>query len=182
MKLPPISSSSSGARWGIRSPLRPSDVRTIVAVDGTRKTFALGENESVIRSAARRHMLPHGLPFERQAEHIMSMPAAQRRWTSREVRELIAENPLQTPRYELVDGELLVTSSPTPQHQRAIQRLSRALDAYLQRNSIGEAGRHRSTSSSNPTRSRSPTCSCFQRMKSVDFSWKGYRRAGFFLL
>ena len=84
-------------------------------------------------------MLPHAwLPFERYAEHIMSMPAAQRRWTAREVRELIADSPLQTPRYELVDGELLVTPSPSPLHQRAIQRLSRALDAYLQRNAIGE--------------------------------------------
>jgi hypothetical protein len=32
------------------------------------------------------------------AEHIMAMPAAQRRWTAHEVRQLIAENPLQTPR------------------------------------------------------------------------------------
>ena len=30
-----------------------------------------------------------------------------RRWTAREVRQLIAESPLQTPQYELVDGELL---------------------------------------------------------------------------
>src|SRR5690348_7322124 len=69
----------------------------------------------------------------------MSMPAAQHRWTAREVRELIARNPLRTPRYELVDGELLVTPSPTALHQRAIHRLWRALDGYLQRNPIGEA-------------------------------------------
>ena len=69
----------------------------------------------------------------------MSMPAAQRRWTAREVRELIAESPLQTPRLEVVDGDLLVTPSPSALHQRAIQRLSRALDAYLQRNPLGEA-------------------------------------------
>jgi Uma2 family endonuclease len=68
----------------------------------------------------------------------MAMPAVKRRWTARDVRELIAESPLQTPRYELVDGELLVTPSPTALHQRAIQRLLRALDAYLQRNPIGE--------------------------------------------
>jgi Uma2 family endonuclease len=68
----------------------------------------------------------------------MSMPAAQRHWTAREVRELIADSPLQTPRYELVDGELLVTPSPTARHQRAIHRLWRALDAYLERNPIGE--------------------------------------------
>src|SRR4051812_14189707 len=85
-------------------------------------------------------MLAHGwLPFERRAEHIMSMPAAQRRWTAREVRELIAQNPLHTPRYELVGGELLVTPSPTALHQRAIQLLWRALAAYLKRNPVGEA-------------------------------------------
>jgi Uma2 family endonuclease len=67
------------------------------------------------------------------------MSAIKRRWTAHEVRELIAESPLQTPRYELVDGELLVTPSPTALHQRAIHRLWRALDAYLQRNPIGEA-------------------------------------------
>ena len=76
---------------------------------------------------------------ERRAEHIMAMPAAQRRWTAREVRQLIAENPLQTPRYELVDGELLVTPSPNRVHQRAVAYLWKALDDYLQRNAVGEA-------------------------------------------
>ena len=85
-------------------------------------------------------MLADELLFpERRAEHIMAMPAAQRRWTAREVRQLIAENPLQTPRYELVDGELLVTPAPSWLHQRAVHRLWRALDAYLQANPVGEA-------------------------------------------
>jgi Uma2 family endonuclease len=85
-------------------------------------------------------ILAHGLlRFERRAEHIMSMPAAQRRWSAREVRELIAQNPMLTPRYELVEGELLVTPSPTALRQRAIQKLWKALDAYLKRNPVGEA-------------------------------------------
>ena len=43
----------------------------------------------------------------------MAMPALHtRRWTSAEVRKLTADIPLLTPRFELVDGELLVTSSP----------------------------------------------------------------------
>ena len=47
----------------------------------------------------------------------MGMPAEiRRRWTAREVRQLIADAPLFTPRYELVDGELLVTPSPGPYH------------------------------------------------------------------
>lgn len=46
------------------------------------------------------------LPRIRRAEHIMHMPAERtRRWTAREVRQVIADNPLATPRYELVDGE-----------------------------------------------------------------------------
>jgi hypothetical protein len=62
---------------------------------------------------------------DRRAEQIMAMPAVGRRWTAREVREIIDKNPLATPRYELVDGELLVTPSPkrrvfiaesTPEH------------------------------------------------------------------
>jgi Uma2 family endonuclease len=69
----------------------------------------------------------------------MGMPATQRRWTAREVRELIAKSPLQTPRYELVDGELLVTPSPIVPHQRAVAFLWRALDDYLQRNPVGDA-------------------------------------------
>ena len=74
----------------------------------------------------------------RRAEHIMVMPAAQRRWTARDVRQLIAESPLATPRYELVDGALLVTPSPSGPHQRAIVLLVRILGDYLQQNPIGD--------------------------------------------
>ena len=75
----------------------------------------------------------------RRAEHIMAMPAIKPRWTAREVRQLIAENPLQTPRYELVDGELLVTPSPTGAHQLAVALLWKALYEYLTRNPVGRA-------------------------------------------
>jgi len=68
----------------------------------------------------------------------MGMPAAERRWTAREVRALIEESPLATPRYELVDGELLVTPSPGYPHQRAVGRLQYALAAYLERECVGE--------------------------------------------
>jgi Uma2 family endonuclease len=69
----------------------------------------------------------------------MAMPAVKRRWTAREVRQLIAESPLATPRYELVDGELLVTPSPNWTHQRAVNRLVSALHEYLKLQRIGEA-------------------------------------------
>ena len=73
----------------------------------------------------------------------MAMPAANRetsrRWTAREVRELIAHSPLATPRYELVDGELLVTPSPSGLHQRAVGHLLLALLTYFERHPVGDA-------------------------------------------
>jgi hypothetical protein len=66
------------------------------------------------------------------------MPAVKRCWTACEVRQLIAESPLATPRYELVDGELLVTPSPNEPHQRAVALLLYALMEYLRRNPIGQ--------------------------------------------
>ena len=66
------------------------------------------------------------------------MPAETgRRWTAREVRQLIDESPLATPRYELVDGKLLVTPSPGAPHQVAVLRLILALGAYLETERIG---------------------------------------------
>ena len=64
----------------------------------------------------------------------MSMPSTARRWTADEVRAL----PDDGNRYEVVDGELLVTPSPAFAHQRAIAVLFRALDAYLRAGGIGE--------------------------------------------
>lgn len=74
------------------------------------------------------------------AEHIMAMPALQgRHWTVREVRQLIADAPLASPRYELVAGELLVTPSPASVHQGAVGLLFAALDAYVRGHLIGIA-------------------------------------------
>ena len=68
----------------------------------------------------------------------MVMPATRsRRWTAREVRQLIADAPRYTPRYELVDGELLVTPSPGPPHQEAVRLLLIALSEYLDREPVG---------------------------------------------
>jgi Uma2 family endonuclease len=90
----------------------------------------------------RRHGVNVGRESLRQtlaAEHIMAMPAMDRhRWTAREVRQLIADNPLHTPRYELVDGELLVTPSPGAPHQRSVAALFLVLHAYLHSERIGE--------------------------------------------
>jgi Uma2 family endonuclease len=76
----------------------------------------------------------------RRAEQIMAMPAeTTHRWTAREVRELIDAAPLATPRYELVDGELLVTPGPAFPHQTAVKLLLIALSAYLEREPVGES-------------------------------------------
>lgn len=70
----------------------------------------------------------------------MGMPVERaRRWTAREVRKLIADAPSATPRYELVDGELLVTPSPRPAHQMAVGLLFAALAAYCEREGVGVA-------------------------------------------
>ena len=68
----------------------------------------------------------------------MAMPAeAGRRWTAREVRELIAAAPLATPRYELVDGVLLVTPGSSLFHQRAVVELVIRLAGYLRTERVG---------------------------------------------
>lgn len=70
----------------------------------------------------------------------MGMPATrQRRWTRAEVLDLIERNPLKTPIYEVVDGELLVSPSPRPIHQIAVSRLLYALITYCDETGIGEA-------------------------------------------
>lgn len=70
----------------------------------------------------------------------MAMPAsARRRWSLAEVRALIEANPLATPRYELVDGELLVTPGPGTPHQRAVRHLLGALTTWLASHPVGEA-------------------------------------------
>ena len=61
------------------------------------------------------------------------MPEILERWTAARVREL----PDDGRRYEVVDGELLVTPAPRWTHQEAVFRLARLLDDYLR--SLGGA-------------------------------------------
>lgn len=80
------------------------------------------------------------MPQELYAEQIMVMPAIQKRWwTEKEVRQLIEDAPGLTPRYELVDGELLVTPSPSRDHQRVLRTLLGRLQEYVHRMGLGEA-------------------------------------------
>ncbi len=67
----------------------------------------------------------------------MGMPALDlaRRWTREEVLAL----PDDGNRYELVDGELLVSPSSIRPHQRAVVRLLRLVDDYVAAHGLGEA-------------------------------------------
>jgi Uma2 family endonuclease len=69
----------------------------------------------------------------------MGMPATERtkRWTAEEVRAMQDED-RAWPRYELVDGELLVTPAPRPVHQRAVRQLLLALHPYVTAHRLGE--------------------------------------------
>lgn len=69
----------------------------------------------------------------------MAMPAVRRRWTAAEVRALVDANELSTPRYELVDGELLVTPGPRLFHQDAVSSLLVLLRRYLESEPVARA-------------------------------------------
>jgi Uma2 family endonuclease len=79
------------------------------------------------------------LRSRRRAEHDMAMPAVKRIWSRAEVLALVEDSPLHSPRYEVVDGALLVTPSPGGPHQIAVGLLFRALAGYCDETSIGEA-------------------------------------------
>ena len=65
----------------------------------------------------------------------MGMPAT-RRWTAEDVRAMQDED-RAWPRYELIDGELLVTPAPTWDHQEAVMSLLRPLSDYVEREPVG---------------------------------------------
>jgi Uma2 family endonuclease len=68
----------------------------------------------------------------------MAMPAIRRRWTAADVRQLTRED-RAWPRYELLDGELLVTPAPGWGHQLAVLELATRLKAFVDRTRIGIA-------------------------------------------
>ena len=65
----------------------------------------------------------------------MGMPLS-RQWTAAEVRAITRED-RPWPRYELIDGELLVTPAPRGPHQFAAMEISILLYAYLDRVGVG---------------------------------------------
>lgn len=74
------------------------------------------------------------------AEQIMAMPAArapERRWTLEEFYRARDAAPPGV-RYELVDGEVLVTPSPHWTHQRIAVRLALLIHPYVRAHTLGE--------------------------------------------
>jgi len=64
----------------------------------------------------------------------MGMPDVVRHWTREEVLAL----PEDGTRYELVDGELLVSPSPRFPHQRAVRELTFLVGPYVEAHGVGE--------------------------------------------
>jgi Uma2 family endonuclease len=64
----------------------------------------------------------------------MGMPAQHTEWTSEMARAL----PDDGKRYEVLDGELLVSPAPSLNHQRVVFLLARILDSYVHAHSLGE--------------------------------------------
>ena len=64
------------------------------------------------------------------------MPAIRRRWTAADVRALTNEE-RAGPRYELIDGELLVTPAPRTVHQFAVMEVWDVLNRYLETAPVG---------------------------------------------
>jgi Uma2 family endonuclease len=61
-----------------------------------------------------------------------------REWTPDRVWDELARPDRHWPRYELVDGELLVSPGPRPDHQRVVMELLRLLDPYVAHSGVGE--------------------------------------------
>ena len=90
--------------------------------------------------ARERHTVAHAeLRTIPVAEHIMYMSAARKHhWTIEDVEVLVEKRAGYHPRYELVDGELLVTPAPSGTHQRIAVELAFRLRQYIARERLGE--------------------------------------------
>jgi Uma2 family endonuclease len=118
----------SGRRWRfVQAPQQRNDDGRIIWVTHFRVIPGILGNPKL--------QLPPG------AEHIMSMPAPvhppSRFWTED---EFLAMRDAAPPgvRYELVDGELLVSPSPTRSHQQIAARLFAILLPYVKAQRLGE--------------------------------------------
>src|SRR5258706_10954997 len=84
------------------------------------------------------------LRFSSSAEQNMGMPAVRtdstphRRWTTAQVRDLMDES-RHWPRYELINGELIVTPSPGYPHQIAVDEFWQCIKPFALTQKLGIA-------------------------------------------
>ena len=64
---------------------------------------------------------------------------ASQRWTAERVRRELLDELHPVPRYEFIDGALIVTASPNPWHARAVAVLLELLAPYVRRHALGWA-------------------------------------------
>ncbi|HKN65737.1 MAG TPA: Uma2 family endonuclease, partial [Gemmatimonadaceae bacterium] len=60
-----------------------------------------------------------------------------KRWTAYEVRALMEASPAHWPRYETIDGELIVTPAPRLAHQLVLELLRDVLKPYIKSQELG---------------------------------------------
>lgn len=65
----------------------------------------------------------------------MEAKSTRRRWTYSEFARLPTSG---STRYEVIEGELVVTPSPSLRHQRIVGRLFRSLGGFVEENELGE--------------------------------------------
>jgi Uma2 family endonuclease len=73
------------------------------------------------------------LPPTAEEDYPVVMPSTTTRWTVDDRDRL----PDDGNRYEVIDGELLVTPMPAPRHQELVKRLFRKLDAFVEAHDLG---------------------------------------------
>lgn len=83
-------------------------------------------------SVVARSLTDAGLPPRPPRTHHMAMPATTR-WTAEMVRAL----PDDGNRYEVIDGELFVTPSPTLRHQDAVLEMASLVRPYVKAYGVG---------------------------------------------
>ena len=70
----------------------------------------------------------------------MRMPTLRsypKRWTAYDVRALLEASPGRWPRYETIDGDLIVTPAPRVAHQLVLELLRDALKPYISSHGLG---------------------------------------------